>query len=349
MVAGMGPPMHDGRPSMKSAAPFHAVAFALVLFLNACEKSAPPQTSETKPVPEAAPAKQEPVKVTEAPATPKEPDFAPPVNLNGFGSDEPSIRADEPARGVIKVDLKDVKRMTAAHWDQFDCTNLTMKRWGRYEVRVTYTMRHATLGSQFRFGQQPMKKTLIASSQPKRVVYGEVQVEKPGTYPFVLYVAATGAESGFEIHEIAFVPVPEGPAPQQQADGTLILEAKAATTWSENMRYEPKPEKNCLGFWTSEDDFAEWSFDVTKPGRYKVAVFQGCGGGNEGSEVAVKLDDQEMKFITQDTGGYQSWKEIPVGEIEIKNPGLKRLVIDPVNKVKGAVLDVQKVVLTPTA
>lgn len=335
---------------MKSAAPLHAAAaLALALFLNACEKS-PPPTSETKPVPEAAPAPEKPVevaKVADAAETPKEPDFSPPVHLNGFGSDEPAIRTDEPTRGVIKVDLKDVKRMTAAHWEQFDCTNLTLKRWGRYEVRVTYTLRHATLGSQFRFGQQAMKKSLIASSQPKRVVYGEVYVEKPGTYPFVYYIAATGAEAGFEVQEIAFVPAPEGPAPEQQEDGTLVLEAKAATTWSENMRYEPKPEKNCLGFWTSEDDLAEWTFDVSRPGRYKVTVVHGCGSGNEGSEVAVKLGDQELKFTTQDTGGFQNWKELAIGEIEIAKTGQTRLVIDPVTRAKSAVLDVQKVVLTP--
>lgn len=338
---------------MKSAAPLHAAALAFVLFLNACEKSTPPQTSETKPAPEAAAAPEKPAaekpaeKVAEAPETPQEPDFAPPVHLNGFGSDEPAIRTDEPTRGVINIDLKDVKRMSAAHWEQFDCTNVTMKRWGRYEVRVTYTLRHATLGSQFRFGQQAMKKTLIASSQPKRVVYGEVYVDKPGTYPFVLYIAATGAEAGFEIQEIAFVPAPEGPAPEQQENGTLVLEAKTATTWSENMRYEPKPEKNCLGFWTSEDDLAEWTFDVTKPGRYKVTVVHGCGGGNEGSEVAVKLGSQELKFTTQDTGGFQNWKELDVGEIDIAKSGQTRLVIDPVTKVNKAVLDVQKVVLTP--
>jgi hypothetical protein len=336
---------------MKSAVPIHtAAAFACALLLNACEKSSPPQVSETKPVPEAAPAPEKPAevaKVADAPETPKEPDFAPPVHLNGFGSDEPPIRTDEPVRGVIKVDMKDVKRMTAAHWEQFDCTNLTLKRWGRYEVRVTYTLRHATLGSQFRFGQQAMKKLLVASSQPKRIVYGEVYVEKPGTYPFVLYIAATGAEAGFEVHEIAFAPAPEGPAPEQQEDGTLVLEAKSATTWSENMRYEPKPEKNCLGFWTSEDDLAEWTFNVTKPGRFKVTVVHGCGGGNEGSEVALKLGGQELKFTTQDTGGFQEWKELPIGEIEIAKSGLTRLVIDPVSKAKSAVLDVQKVVLTP--
>jgi hypothetical protein len=133
----------------------------------------------------------------------------------------------------------------------------------------------------------------------------------------------------------------------QAADGSLVLEAASATTWSENMRYEPKPEKNCLGFWTSADDFAEWDFDVVKPGRYKVTVVHGCGTGNEGSEVAIKLGGQELKFTVKDTGGFQKWSEMPVGEVEIKSAGKQHLVIDPVTKVKSAVLDVHKVLLTP--
>ncbi|HBJ84480.1 MAG TPA: hypothetical protein DDZ88_11540 [Verrucomicrobiales bacterium] len=305
---------------MKSTHLSHAAAvLALALSL--------PAAAQEKP--------QEPVVPTEI------------VELNGFGSDEPVERADEPTRGVIKVSLEELQHMPAAHWEQYDCTKFTAKRWGKYEVRLTYTLRHANLGSQFRFGDKSLKKNLTASSQPRTAVYGEVYIEKPGTYPFVLYIAATGAESGLKIQEITFVPAPEGPAPEPAADGSLVLEAKSATTWSETMRYEPKAEKNCLGFWSDENDFAEWNFDIAKPGRYKVAVVHGCASGNEGSEVAVKHNGQELKFTTQDTGGFQKWKEVSVGEIEIKTAGPQRLVIDPVNKVKTAVLDVHKVVLTP--
>jgi hypothetical protein len=61
----------------------------------------------------------------------------------------------------------------------------------------------------------------------------------------------------------------------------------------------------------------------------------------------VKLNGQALKFATQDTGGFQKWQDVLAGEIEIKAAGTQRLVIDPVNKLKAAVLDVQKVVLTP--
>ncbi len=328
-----------------------AGALALLLALNSCGKQEQPAAA---PPPAPAPVAAQPVApapvAIPAPVKPAEPVFAAaPIDLNGFGSDEPALRVDEPTRGVIVIEPKDIKHTAQQHWDQYDCESFNAKRWGRYEVRVTYTLRNATLGTQFRFAQQPMKKTLIASSQPKKVVYGTVYVDKATLYPFSLYAAATGTEPGFEIHEVAFVPAPEGPAPVQAADGSITLEASSATTWSESMRYEPKSEKNCLGFWTSEDDFAEWDFEVTKPGRYKVTVVHGCGTGNEGSQVAVKVGEQEFKFNVKDTGGFQKWSEEHVGEVEIKKAGKMRLVIDPVSKTKSAVLDVNKVVLTPVS
>lgn len=330
-----------------------AGALALLLALNSCGKQEQPATTPPPaPAPVAAtPAAPAPVPApAPAPAKPADPLFAAaPVDLNGFGSDEPVLRVDEPTRGVIVIEPKDIKHTSQQHWDQYDCTSFNAKRWGRYEVRVTYTLRNATLGTQFRFAQQPLKKTLTATSQPKQAVYGTVYVEKATMYPFSIYAAATGTEPGFVIHEVAFVPAPEGPAPVQAADGSIVLEASSATTWSENMRFEPKSEKNCLGFWTSEDDFAEWDFEVTKPGRYKVTVVHGCGTGNEGSEVAVKLGEQELKFSVKDTGGFQKWSEEQVGEVEIKKPGKMRLVIDPVSKAKSAVLDVNKVVLKPVS
>ncbi|HEY1050788.1 MAG TPA: hypothetical protein VGE39_13555 [Prosthecobacter sp.] len=325
----------------RHALPYAASVLALAFALNASGQEARPAAEDAK-----APAAEE-GKPAETPPV-VDPLFAvPAVELNGFGTDEPVIRADEPTRGVIHIPIADVKRMTAQHWEQFDCVSFKAKRWGKYEVRLTYTLRHASLGTQFRIAGQSLKKPLLASTKPKQVAYGQINIAEPGVVPFTLYIAATGAEAGFDIQDISLVPAPEGPMPAQAADGGVVLEAKSATTWSENMRYEPKAEKNCLGFWTSADDFAEWGFDVVKPGRYKVSVVHGCGGGNEGSEVAVKCAGQELKFTVKDTGGFQKWSEVAVGEIEIKEKGPQHLTVDPVTKKKSAVLDVSKVVLTP--
>ena len=273
-------------------------------------------------------------------------EFPDPVDLNGFGSDEPVERPDLPSRGVIVLGPEDFTHASGAHWDTFVWSKFKAKRWGRYQVRLTYSLNKASLGMQFRLGDLIVKKPLLASSQPAKRYLGEAYISQAGDVPISLLTPPSEG-TGFTIHELALIPAPEGGPVEQAEDGSITLLAKNATTWSENMRYEPKPEKNCLGYWTEADDFAEWEFQVTKPGKYKVAVVHGCGGGNHGSEVEVKQGDQALKFTTQNTGGFQKWQEVKVGEIEIKSPGRQRLTIDPVNKVKSAVLDVQKVVLTP--
>jgi hypothetical protein len=285
-------------------------------------------------------------KTEPAPAAQEEFTFPEAVDIGGFGSEEPVEREDMPTRGIITFGEGEYTHSNGAHWETFTWTKFKAKRWGKYQVRLTYTLKRASLGMNFRLGDLSVKKSLITAYRPTKIYLGTVYIAKPGDLPFSLLTPPTD-DGTFSVEEIALIPAPEGEKIIQAEAGHITLLAKDATTWSENMRFEPKAEKNCLGYWTEPDDLAEWEFEVTKPGRYKVAVFHGCGGGNHGSEVVIKQGEQELKFTTQDTGGFQKWQEVPVGEIEIKAAGTQRLIIDPQNKVKSAVLDVQKVVLTP--
>lgn len=293
------------------------------------------------PAPAPAPAPEHP-----APAAHSE--FPEAVDIGGFGSDEPVEREDMPTRGVITFGSEDIDKSNGAHWETYVGTKFKAKRWGKYQVRLTYMLNRASLGMQFRMGDLVVKRPLTAAQTPKKTYLGEIYIAQPGGVPFSLLTPPSD-NSGFAIHELALIPTCEGEMPVQEDNGSIVLNAKDATTWSENMRYEPKAEKNCLGFWTSENDLAEWEFQVAKPGRYKVTLTQGCGGGNQGSEVEVKHAGQSLKFKTEDTGGFQNWKDLTLGEIEIKGTGKQRLLIEPVNKVKSAILDVQKVVLTPVS
>lgn len=327
----------------------------LALTFSACgpknpEPAATPGAAETpapavaaapveKPAPAVAKADETPPPAVEEPA-------ANLVDMSDFASTEPLDRADMPDRGVVRFGPESFQHANQAHWETYTWTGFKAKRWGRYQVRLTYTLRRAALGVQFRIGELTVKRSLKSAAAPRKIFLGEVYLAQAGEVPFMMLTPPT-EDGGFKLLEVALIPAPEGPAPAQGADGAITLPAASATTWSENMRYEPKPEKNCLGFWTDADDFAEWEFQAEKPGRYKVTVSYGCGGGNHGSEVELKLNGQTLKWTTQDTGGFQKWQEVALGEVEVKGPGPQRLVIDPVNKVKSAVLDVQKVVLTP--
>ncbi|MBK8094385.1 MAG: hypothetical protein IPK32_21085 [Verrucomicrobiaceae bacterium] len=269
-----------------------------------------------------------------------------PVDIGGFGSDQPIERADMPTRGVLKFAKGTFTRTAQQHWEQFDWKPFTMKRWGRYHVRLTYTLKFAFLPSLFKIGTQSLKHPLTAAQAPNSMYLGTIYIDKPGEYGCSFYAPSSAAESSLDVIELALIPAPEGPPPTQAGDGKIILPASSATTWSETMRYEPKPEKNCLGYWTSPDDHAEWEFEVTQPGKYALSIIHGCGDGNHGSEILVKVAGKDLQFTTQDTGGFQKWKELPIGEIELP-AGTTRLLVDPLTKAKSAVLDIQRLELKP--
>jgi hypothetical protein len=337
---------------------FRPLLLAALAPLAACGPKPEPAAPETRPEsPQASPAEpkadtakpetSKPEEPAQAAAMPAEQPFPEAVDLNGFGSDEPILRKDLPTRGVIRLTSADWTFSNGAHWDTYTGTGFKAKRWGRYEVMLTYLLRRGGIGSQFRMGDLVVKKQLTPASSPRTVSLGKLYIPTAGEVPFMLLTPPT--EQALVVREIALIPACEGDTPVQAADGSLILHAKDATTWAENLRYEPKPEKNCLGFWTDPEDFAEWEFEVSKPGRYRVIVHHGCGGGNHGSEVEVRLEGQSLKFTTQDTGGFQNWQPVEVGVIELPRKGRARLSIDPLNKVKSAVLDVQKIELLPVA
>lgn len=297
-----------------------------------------------------APASAKPVEAVPAPkkeAAQTKP--APVVDFGEFGSDDPIERPDQPTRGVIALEPKDGVMTNMDHWLQFDW-KYKAKRPGHYQVRMHYSLDHASLGVQFKLGETRLRKTLTAAPASRRTYLGEIFIADATEQVLSVYAPTSAHSARFGLKGIELVPTNEGePSLGQSADGSVTLLAKDATTWSETMRYESKPEKDCLGYWTDPNDFAEWEFQLEKPGRYQVIVTHGCGGGNAGSEVAVKVGEEEKKFVVQDTGGFQKWQDIVVGEIEIKSGGTQRLVVDPLNKVKSAVLDVQKVVLKPVS
>lgn len=133
--------------------------------------------------------------------------------------------------------------------------------------------------------------------------------------------------------------VPSSPPP-------LVLAASTAVVHGETLRYEPEPHKNCLGYWTKVGDWAEWTFEVPVAGRFAVEVWQGCGKGQGGSEVAVQVDDQRFDFVVEDTGHFQNFTPRLLGQVDL-SAGEHALALKPQSKKAAAVMDVRRVRLVP--
>ena len=138
----------------------------------------------------------------------------------------------------------------------------------------------------------------------------------------------------------------ENPAVQPAADGSIELHSRDAFVHGRNLRYEPQPHKNTIGYWTILEDWAHWDFEVTAPGRYRVEALQGCGKGSGGAEVAFAIGDQQLTMTVEDTGNFQNFVRRELGEVTL-SAGRQTLSVKPQTKPGVAVMDLQAVKLVP--
>jgi arylsulfatase A-like enzyme len=144
-------------------------------------------------------------------------------------------------------------------------------------------------------------------------------------------------------------PNPDYHANPQAADGTIALPARTAEVHGTQLRYEPSPHKDTLGYWTRAEDWASWDFEVSRPGTFAVTVLQGCGPGQGGSEVELAVADQTLRLTVEDTGHFQNFKRRDVGRVRLGRAGRYTLRVTPRRKPAGAVMDLRSVTLRPVA
>lgn len=133
----------------------------------------------------------------------------------------------------------------------------------------------------------------------------------------------------------------------QITDGRIMLHSSKATPHGEKLQYEEIEKKNTLGFWVNPADWAEWKFNVAQPGTYTIHLWQGCGKGSGGAEIEILSAGQSNKFIVEDTGHFQNFKEREVGTITFANAGPQSLELHARTKPGGAVMDCRQIILVP--
>lgn len=144
------------------------------------------------------------------------------------------------------------------------------------------------------------------------------------------------------------------PRAEAAGDGSVMLHASEASTFGEKLRFEPQWYKNTVGYWTIPKDYATWSLNIEQPGQYSIAVLQGCGEGQGGSDALLTLHADtevaaELPFRTIDTGHFQNFRWNHLGLINVAAAGEYQLRIQPVRIAKAALFDVRAIHLVPQA
>ena len=130
-------------------------------------------------------------------------------------------------------------------------------------------------------------------------------------------------------------------------DHRVSLLATHAIVHGVNLRFEPEPAKNTLGYWIRPEDWAEWDFDLSRPGRYHLDVLQGCGTGSGGSELEIRVNGQVLRETVVETGHFQNFVSRTVGSVEFSVPGRYVLELRALSRPGMAVGDIRSVTLRP--
>ncbi|MBN76964.1 MAG: hypothetical protein CMO36_02000 [Verrucomicrobiaceae bacterium] len=226
--------------------------------------------------------------------------------------------------------------------------NYKATRWGMYDVELTYSLESKKSKIHIQIGDKSINSEIQATNswyKYNTVRLGKIYLPKSGQYLIAVKGVEKESAAVMNFKSLVLVPTSEGKE-IIQSSLNISLHSRDSKVNGVTLRYEPAQKKQCLGYWSNPSDWASWDFIVKEPGDYTVTVRQGCGRGHGGSKVSIISGTQKLIFNAEDTGGFQNWKNIDIGSIKLKEPGLNILEVRPLDKKSVAVMDIQEIILT---
>lgn len=123
------------------------------------------------------------------------------------------------------------------------------------------------------------------------------------------------------------LPVVENPIASQNPDGSVALRAAEAETHGEQVKYESGDGKDNLGYWIVPSDWASWTFNVTKPGKFEVTAEIAAQGSGS---FTVDAGGQKLSSRSPNTGSYVKFETVRLGTLDIPRTGKTTLAVHPV-------------------
>jgi hypothetical protein len=107
-------------------------------------------------------------------------------------------------------------------------------------------------------------------------------------------------------------------------------------------------ENRKIGEWRRKDDYAQWSFRLGQSGEYDVSIDLAAPDDVAGSEYEMTIGVKSLSGTVPATGGWESWKTVPVGRVELP-AGTHVLAIKAREIKHGALMNLAGVTLRPAA
>lgn len=136
------------------------------------------------------------------------------------------------------------------------------------------------------------------------------------------------------------------PDAETMSRGIIRLEARDAQVHGSTLHYEESAIKDTLGCWSDADDYPEWTVQVPSPGDYQVDLLYGCGPGNGGSRLDLRVGQESLPFQVEETGHFQRFVTRNIGTVTLPSEQELRLEVRVRSKPSAAVMDLRRVTLT---
>jgi putative membrane-bound dehydrogenase-like protein len=127
-------------------------------------------------------------------------------------------------------------------------------------------------------------------------------------------------------------------------DGTLRLYPSNCEIYGAEITLE-KQNAN-LGFWTSPEDRAVWTVVISKPGKFAVWLSWACADDSAGNSFLLQIGESRLSGPVTSTGTWDNYQRAKIGEVTL-DAGKYQVALRSAGKIKGALLDLKEVRLTP--
>ena len=152
--------------------------------------------------------------------------------------------------------------------------------------------------------------------------------------------------AGLKITGTSLTPIIAPPPPLTvDASGVLTLSADGATLHGTGLATETQGGKRDIGSWNDPTDSASWEAQFSTPGTYAVSA--DVASVADGSEFILEAAGQQLSGTAPQTGGYDKFQVIPLGKIEVKQPGSIVVTVRPRGAATWKAINLSSVVFTP--
>jgi putative membrane-bound dehydrogenase-like protein len=129
-------------------------------------------------------------------------------------------------------------------------------------------------------------------------------------------------------------------------DGALLLAAATCEIYGPTVVLEK--QYGNLGYWTTQEDRATWTVEVTKAGKYAVWLDWACEPGSAGKTFLLESGPNRLTGRVASTGSWDTYRQAKVGEIVLP-AGWQRVTFRSAGRIFTPLIDLKSVKLVPVA